>query len=112
MPAMWKLFVSILASGAAMGVVFPLALGALPRGVSPWGPSVALGVAYAFAVYVSVKFMLRAFVRKLHTLERIVAGSTPPELPSVFVSNEFDEVERSATRIIARLDAARAESES
>lgn len=109
LPAMWKLFLAIMISGASMGVAFPLVLRALPTGVAPWFPGVLLGAVYAFVMYVFVKSMLRAFVLKLHTLERVVAGTTPPELPGVLFSNEIDEVEQSAARIIARLDATRAE---
>jgi hypothetical protein len=116
LPAMWKLFLSIMASGAVMGVVYPimfrgLAMAGLGMGAM-LGLSIFAGLVYAFVMYIFVKSMLRAFVRKLHTLERVVAGITPPELPTVWVSNEIDEVERSAARIIAKLDATRAEAES
>jgi hypothetical protein len=49
---MWKRFLSIVVSGASMGVAFPLqVLRSLPADVALWFPGVLLGVAYAFAVY-------------------------------------------------------------
>jgi HAMP domain-containing protein len=109
---MWKLFLSTMAAGLALGLVYPFVLLALvDRRGALFAVSVAVGLGFAFTLYLLVKSLLRAFVHKMHTLERVVAGTKPSELPPVWASNEIDEVEKSAARIVAKLNAARAEAE-
>ncbi|MBI4951513.1 MAG: hypothetical protein HY908_05735 [Myxococcales bacterium] len=117
LPAMWKLFLSIMGSGLVIGIATPL-VGIAFAGGAWAGPTVLyvavsllLGVAYAFGMYVFVKALLRSFVQKLHTLERVVVGTVPPPLPGILVSNEIDEIEKSTARIISRLDATHAEAD-
>lgn len=118
LPAMWKLFVSIMVSGLAAGLVATVVGHTLAdrSGLAGLGVYLAVnllaGLAYSFLLYVFVKIVLRSFVRKLHTLERVVVGTQPPLLPGVLRSNEIDEVERSTARIVAELDSVRAQGES
>lgn len=108
MSMMYKIFWAILAAGAGGGALF--ALWAHAFGPPTWslsvfvGLSAAVGLAYGFVNYVFVKSVLRIFVNKFQTLERVLVGTTPNPLPNVFLSNEIDEIEASIVRITERFD--------
>lgn len=109
---MWKLFLMTMGAGVVLGLGYPfLALALVGNRTALFGASLVVGVGFAFTLYLLEKLVLRAFVHKMHTLERVVAGTHPSELPPLWASNEIDEVERSASRIVAKLNAARAEAE-
>lgn len=108
MSSMYKIFYSILAAGALGGVVFSfwslLFLEPVSNFVLYVGLSSLIGVVLGFVNYVFVKSVLRIFVNKFHTLERVLVGTNPDKLPNVFLSNEIDEIEASMVRITEQFD--------
>ncbi|MBW2276632.1 MAG: hypothetical protein JRF63_04010 [Deltaproteobacteria bacterium] len=103
MSKMYKIFFAIVAAGAAGGALFALWARLFADFGDQYlifvGLTAAIGLIYGFVNYIFVKSVLRIFVRKFHTLERVLVGTNPNELPNVFISNEIDEIEYSAVRI-------------
>lgn len=103
MSMMYKIFWAILAAGGLGGGLFTLWARLFMAPVrSFWlflGLSAAVGVIYGFVNYLFVKTVLRIFVNKFFTLERVLVGSEPTPLPNVLVSNEIDEMEAAMVRI-------------
>ena len=101
MTTMYKVFYAIVGLGALGGALF--ACWSRLYGEGSFAVLVALsvlfGVVYGFINYAIVKAVLRAFVHKFHTLERVLVGTEPPELPNPLKSNEIDEIEASMVRI-------------
>lgn len=103
MSMMYKIFYAILGTGILGGALFALWSQAFnePTG-SFWlylGLTAALGLVYGFFNYIFIKAVLRIFVNKFHTLERVLVGTNPQQLPNVLLSNEIDEIEASIVRI-------------
>lgn len=106
MTMMYRIFFAMLAAGGVGGALFVgwSTLFAEPRG-NFWlylGLSVLVGLLYGFVNYIFVKSVLRIFVRKFQTLEKVLVGTDPEPLPNVFLSNEIDAIEASMVRITDR----------
>lgn len=108
MSAMYRIFYSMLGAGALGGVVFSFwsLLFAEPTSAL-WVFSLLsalVGLVLGFVNYVFIKAVLRIFVNKFHTLERVLVGTDPKPLPNVLLSNEIDEIEASMVRITEQFD--------
>ncbi len=103
MTAMYKIFFAMLAVGAIGGVLFAGWARLFATFESGFVLFViltgAVGFVWGFANYIFVKWVLRIFVGKFQTLERVLVGTEPQPLPNVFLSNEIDELEASMVRI-------------
>ncbi len=103
MSMMYKIFFAIMGTGAIGGGLFALwsrAFGSF--GEDYWlflALSAAIGLVWGFVNYILIKVVLRIFVNKFHTLERVLVHTNPDELANVFLSNEIDEIEASIVRI-------------
>ena len=103
MSMMYRIFYAILAAGGIGGVLFAFwarAFAGSSLGFGAFvGLSFAVGIVFGFINYIFVKAVLRIFVNKFFTLERVLVGTDPEPLPNVFLSNEIDEMEASMVRI-------------
>ncbi len=108
MSMMYKIFFSIMGAGVLGGGLFAIwsrVFGSF--GDDYWlffGLSGVVGLVWGFVNYIFIKSVLRIFVNKFHTLERVLVETTPGVLPNVFVSNEIDEIEASIVRISDRFN--------
>ena len=103
MTAMYKIFYAMLFVGGMGGIFFSfwslLFVEVQTSFLLFVGLSAIVGVFIGLANYVFIKAILRVFVKKFHTLERVLVGTEPGELPNVFLSNEMDEIEAAIVRI-------------
>ncbi len=103
MSMMYKIFYAILAAGGLGGALFALWSRLFAEQAGKFWLflvlSAVIGLVYGFVNYIFVKSVLRIFVNKFFTLERLLVGNHPKPLGNVFVSNEIDEMEASMVRI-------------